>query len=207
MRIVAISDTHLRMDAADVPDGDLLLHAGDLTMRGELEEITRAGSWLRALPHRHKVVIAGNHDFAFEDAPHDARAALGEGLTYLEDDGVTIEGLRFWGSPWQPRFFDWAFNLDRGAALAAKWNMIPTATDVLVTHGPPAGILDLAVSGEHVGCADLLRRVQALRPRVHVFGHIHEAAGVLEQHGTTFVNASICDVDYRPTAPARVIDL
>jgi predicted phosphodiesterase len=207
MRIVAISDTHLRMDAADVPDGDLLIHAGDLTMHGRLAEIARAGAWLRALPHRRKIVIAGNHDFAFEDAPGDARDALGGGLTYLEDDGVTIDGIRFWGSPWQPRFFDWAFNLDRGAPLAAKWGLIPDATDVLVTHGPPAGLLDLTVSGEHVGCADLLHRVKALRPRVHIFGHIHEAAGVLTNEATTFVNASICDVDYRPTGPARVIDL
>jgi Icc-related predicted phosphoesterase len=207
MRIIAISDTHGRMDAADVPDGDVLLHAGDLTMRGRIEEIERVGAWLRTLPHRHKVVIAGNHDFAFEDTPGDARDALGDGLTYLQDDGVTIDGLRFWGSPWQPRFFDWAFNLDRGAPLAAKWELIPSATDVLVTHGPPAGILDLAVSGEHVGCADLLQRIETVRPRVHVFGHIHEAAGVLEHQGTTFVNASICDVDYRPTGTARVIDL
>jgi hypothetical protein len=119
---------------------------------------------------------------------------------------VTIEGITFWGSPWQPWFFDWAFNLRRGPAIAANWSLIPDATDVLVTHGPPMGILD-AIGTEHVGCLDLDKRVTQLRPKVHIFGHIHEGSGEQERDGTHYVNASICDAQYLPLNPARTIDL
>jgi len=207
VRLVAVSDTHGHLPAHAVPDGDVLIHAGDLTRMGTLEQIAAAGAWLRSLPHRDKIVIAGNHDFAFEREPAAALAAFGEGFTYLLDAGVTIAGVRFWGSPWQPQFFDWAFNLDRGAPLAEKWALVPGDTDVLITHGPPQGILDRTAGGDAAGCADLLARVAAVRPRAHVFGHIHEAAGVVERDGTTFVNASICDLRYRPVNPPRVLDL
>ena len=110
-------------------------------------------------------------------------------------------------APWQPWFFDWAFNLERGAPIRAKWDRIPAGIDVLVTHGPPAGILDRTVHGLDVGCADLLDAVRRVRPRVHVFGHIHEAHGTLERDGTRFVNASTCTVRYEATNPAVVLDL
>jgi hypothetical protein len=152
------------------------------------------------------VVIAGNHDFGFERTPHEARRLL-DGLLYLEDSEATVEGLRIWGSPWQPRFFDWAFNLDRGAPLREKWDRIPPGIDVLITHGPPAGILDTTISGRKVGCADLLAAVRRVRPRLHVFGHIHEAYGQEESEGTRFVNASTCDLSYRAVNPAVVLDL
>jgi Icc-related predicted phosphoesterase len=205
--MVVISDTHGRHDGWHVPDGDLLVHCGDLTMRGTLAQIRDAADFLRELPHEHKVVIAGNHDFAFERSPDEARAEL-RGLTYLEDEAAVIEGVHFWGSPWQPEFYDWAFNLPRGAALAEKWALIPGDTEVLVTHGPPRGHGDLVErpAGAHEGCDDLLARIQAIRPKVHLFGHIHEAAGVTHEGGTLFVNASICDLSYRPTLPARVLD-
>lgn len=192
---------------AGVPDGDVLVHAGDLTKRGSLEEIAAAGDWLRSLPHPRKVVIAGNHDFAFERDPRAAREALGEGLDYLEDSGVAIGGFALWGSPWQPWFHDWAFNLPRGARLAEKWALIPLGTQVLVTHGPPHGILDRTVSGELAGCRDLADRVRIVRPALHVFGHIHEGSGTFHDGATTFVNASICDLRYKPVNPARVIEL
>ena len=204
LRIVCLSDTHLR-DVA-VPPGDVLVHAGDFTMGGSLREIERFAAWIGALPHRYKIVIAGNHDFGFERHPHEARDRL-DGVTYLEDQGVEVEGLRIWGSPWQPRFRDWAFNLDRGAPLREKWERIPPGTDLLVTHGPPAGILDRTVSGQEVGCADLRDVVFGIRPRLHVFGHIHEGFGVLERDGTTFANASICTVGYEPRNPCLVFDL
>lgn len=206
MRIVCLSDTHDQHDQLTVPDGDLLLHAGDATMRGTPAQIAAFDRWLAGQSHAHKVVIAGNHDWAFERTPALARSLL-QHATYLEDTLVTVEGLRIWGSPWQPWFCDWAFNLPRGPALAAKWAMIPEGIDVLVTHGPPAGVLDRTSRGEHVGCEDLLAALQRVRPRAHVFGHIHEAYGTLEQHGCRFVNASNCTERYRAVQPPIVFDL
>jgi Icc-related predicted phosphoesterase len=206
MRIVCISDTHTRHGKLTVPDGDVLVHAGDFTGHGHENEVRRFDAWLGSLPHRHKVVIAGNHDFCFENDPIEARSWL-QHCTYLEDSGVDIDGLKFWGSPWQPRFFDWAFNLDRGAALAAKWALIPADTDVLITHGPPYGILDKTSRQEPVGCMDLLDAIERIRPRLHVFGHIHEAYGIQERGRTRFVNASACDLRYAPVQAPIVVDL
>lgn len=162
LRLVIVSDTHEQHAGVVVPDGDVFIHAGDFTYNGDLKAIAAFGGWLAALPHRHKLVIAGNHDFAFEHVPAPARKALGSdknGVRYLQDSGVTIDGVSFWGSPWQPWFMDWAFNLPRGPKIAAEWAKIPEQTDVLITHGPPMGILDYVPRGEHVGCADLLARI------------------------------------------------
>jgi predicted phosphohydrolase len=175
-------------------------------MSGRPEEIARFDAWLAGLPHRHKVVIAGNHDFLFEGEPERARRLLPSAI-YLRDEGVELDGFRFWGSPWQPWFHDWAFNLPRGPALAAKWALIPARTDVLLTHGPPHGILDRTVAGEPVGCEELTLALARVRPRLHVFGHIHEAYGRLERDGTLFVNASNLDVHYRPVQAPVVIEL
>ena len=209
MRLVLASDTHEQHGEIAVPDGDVFIHAGDFTYRGDLKAIGSFGSWLASLPHERKIVIAGNHDWAFERQPVAARSAIGDGrrgISYLQDSGLTIAGISFWGSPWQPWFYDWAFNLRRGPQIAAKWAAIPPRIDVLITHGPPSDILD-STGTESVGCADLKRRVNEVRPRVHVFGHIHESSGMLVQDGITFVNASICDGDYKPVNPVRVIDL
>jgi Icc-related predicted phosphoesterase len=206
VRLVCISDTHNLHDRIAIPDGDVLIHAGDMTNTGSLEEIAACIEFLAALPHRHKVVIAGNHDFAFQREPA-AVAEIVWAVTYLQDAAAEIGGLRFWGSPWQPWFFDWAFNLERGAAIRAKWDLIPDGVDVLITHGPPLGHLDLTDNGRSVGCADLLDAVHRVRPRLHVFGHIHEAYGVTAQRGTKFVNACSCDLRYRPINPAVVVDL
>lgn len=206
MRLVCLSDTHNRAEGIDVPAGDLLLHAGDLTGRGSLREIERAHAWLASLPHPRKVVIAGNHDFAFQDEPEAAREVMTD-VTYLEDAEVEVDGLRIWGSPWQPWFHDWAFNLPRGKAMAEVWERVSAGVDVLLTHGPPAGVLDRTVHGEPVGCADLRAALPRIRPRLCVFGHIHEGYGRLERDGIVHVNASTCDVSYRPVNPPVVVDL
>ena len=117
---------------------------------------------------------------------------------YLQDEAITIEGINFYGSPWQPWFYDWAFNLQRGDQIRAKWDLIPGNTDVLITHGPPLGFGDLTSAGERVGCKDLLEAVERIKPTLHVFGHIHEAVGTHSDGKTTFINASICDLSYRP---------
>ncbi|HEU4535670.1 MAG TPA: metallophosphoesterase, partial [Polyangiaceae bacterium] len=142
MRIVAVADTHLFHDELRVPEGDLFVHAGDLCRGGTLDELARGLAWVRSLPHRHKIFVAGNHDWAFAREPAAARALVGEGVTYLEDGGAEVGGLRVWGAPWQPAYNDWAFNLPRGAALAEKWAQAPAGLDLLITHGPPAGVGD-----------------------------------------------------------------
>lgn len=206
MRVVCLSDTHSRHDSVVVPNGDVLVHAGDFTKLGEPQEICDFSQWLQSLPHRHKIVIAGNHDWLFENDPTKARELL-QGCTYLEDTGVTIDDVKFWGSPWQPWFYDWAFNLERGPALADKWALIPDNTDVLVTHGPPFGILDMTARNEPAGCRDLTTALSRIRPRLHVFGHIHEGYGQLERDGTTYVNACNCTLQYQPENAAVVIDV
>jgi hypothetical protein len=209
VRLVLASDTHCRQSAVEVPDGDVFIHAGDFTMDGNLRDIAAFGRWIRSLPHAHKLLIAGNHELTFEATPELALRTLGDGrngLIYLQDSGVTIAGLSFWGAPWQPWFYDWAFNVQRGPQIAKKWGLIPAGTDVLITHGPPIKILDF-VHGDHVGCADLWNRVCDVKPMLHVFGHIHAGSGTERHARTTFVNASICDEAYKPTNPVRVIDL
>lgn len=206
MRIVCLSDTHDFHDRLVVPDGDVLLHAGDATMGGKPAQVEAFARWFAARPHRHKIVVAGNHDWMFERTPAQARSLLRD-VVYLQDDEITVDGLRIWGSPWQPWFHDWAFNLERGPQIAAKWELIPAGIDVLITHGPPAGILDRTSRGEAVGCADLRRELQRIRPRLHVFGHIHEAYGTVEIDGTRYVNASICTERYHPVQLPIVVDL
>jgi Icc-related predicted phosphoesterase len=202
MRIVAVADTHLFHGELSVPDGDVFVHAGDLCRGGELAELREAAAWIARLPHRHKLVVAGNHDWSFVRDPAAARALL-TGVTYLEDSGATIEGVRFWGSPWQPTFHDWAFNLPRGEPLAAVWRRIPPTTDVLITHGPPAGIGDRSPVGGRAGCADLRVRVAELAPRLHLFGHIHQDGGAWRLGSTVFANVTTWECERAPT----VIDL
>ncbi|MCC6553016.1 MAG: metallophosphatase domain-containing protein [Polyangiaceae bacterium] len=203
MRIVAVADTHLFHDELVLPAGDVLVHAGDLCRGGTLDELARATSWIRTLPHRDKIVVAGNHDWAFVHAPAEARRLLGEGVVYLEDSGATVGGLRFWGSPWQPEFNDWAFNLPRGAPLAGRWAAIPPGIDVLITHGPPDGIGDASSTGGRSGCEALRARVREVRPRLHLFGHIHEDGGLWREGGTCFANVTTWECERAPT----VIDI
>ena len=206
MRIVCLSDTHGFHDGLEVPPGDLLLHAGDSTKHGSLEEVAAFNRFLGRLPHRHKVVIAGNHDWAFEKEAVLARDLITHAV-YLEDEETVVAGLRIWGSPWQPWFCDWAFNLERGPALRAKWDLVPAGIDVLLTHGPPRGHGDRTTGGSEEGCSDLLDAIRRVRPRLHVFGHIHEGYGRTQEGETLCVNASVCTVAYRPTNPAVVVDL
>ncbi len=205
MRIVAVADTHtFQADLGPIPDGDVFVHAGDLCRSGRLSELATVAEWLKGLPHKHKVVIAGNHDWCFVREPAVALELLGPTVTYLQDSGAEIDGVRFWGSPWQPAFNNWAFNLPRGAALAEKWALIPPDTDVLVTHGPPAGIGDRSDDESRAGCADLLAAVGRVKPLLHLFGHIHPDGGCWPDGDTCFANvttwegirkASVFDLD------------
>jgi Icc-related predicted phosphoesterase len=209
-KIVCLSDTHNYHEQIRVPDGDILIHAGDATGRGTIDEIVSFNHWFADLPNRHKIFVAGNHDWLFETSNRYARTLLDSSIHYLQDSFVEIEGLKFYGSPWQPRFFDWAFNLTRGAELAEKWRLIPADTDVLITHCPPFGVLDEVPKQywtENTGCEELRKRIEVVRPKLHIFGHIHCGYGQAEKFGVRFVNASNCDESYEPVNPSIVFDL
>lgn len=228
MRLICVSDTHTYGKRVLVPDGDVLLHAGDHTFKGTETEVYTALAWLESLPHKHKLFIAGNHDWFFDiNRPTSFRGwnlttnmAISEmldcfpGITYLQDSGVEIDGLKFWGSPWQPAFYDWAFNLYGEPAAEKVWSQIPDDTNVLITHGPPHGILDRTLPGDQrAGCPVLARHLSRLSAlRLHVFGHLHESYGRAEfqaEDGAklTFVNASINTREYDPTNAPIVVDL
>ncbi len=206
LRIVCISDTHSGHQHFQIPSGDILLHAGDFSKRGREAEIIDFNAWLGTLPHKHKVVIAGNHDFGLETYPEKAHTWF-TNAHYLNDSSIVLEGLKIWGSPITPWFYDWAFNRYRGADIRTHWERIPEDVDILLTHGPPARILDMTSGGKAVGCEDLAVAIQRTRPCLHVFGHIHEAHGKVEIDGTTYINASLMDLQYNPTQTAWVIDL
>lgn len=218
-RIVLISDTHGMHDALRVPEGDILIHAGDFTGRGTFRELRAFVEWMAAQPHRHKLATPGNHDTctdlchregSVKSARDSYEAFKRAGIHLLLDSGVTIGGLKFWGSPYQPEFCGWAWQLSR-AALAQHWRRIPEDTDILITHGPPFGKGDLAPIGGRVGCQGLLDRVLAIRPALHVFGHIHEGHGmgrlwVDGKREGFWANAAVLDGRYQLTNRPIVVD-
>ena len=206
-RIVAISDTHGMHLGLQIPDGDILIHCGDFCNRGTYKDALNFIGWFQSHPHKHKIFIAGNHDLVFEQGSYNDITALTETMLctdtyYLNDSGVRICGLNFWGSPVQPRFFNWAFNRDRGEDIKKHWDKIPEGTDVLITHGPPHGILDAAprsVGFDHVGCKDLLNAVKKIKPTLHFFGHIHYSGGEsyhVPDIDTTCANVAMVDERY-----------
>lgn len=207
MRFVAISDTHGKHQFA-LPEGDVILHAGDVSSRGHKAEVQHFLDWFAGLDYRYKIFIAGNHDFFFEEAAHaEIEAMIPEGLIYLNDSGIEIEGIKIWGSPIQPWFYDWAFNRRRGPDIQKHWALIPEDSDIVITHGPVFGILDRTASGQVVGCEDLLPVIQRIAPKVHLCGHIHEAYGTRQVGDTLFINASILDLRYTIAHDPVVFDL
>lgn len=228
MKIVCISDTHnkhLQIPNKYLENVDnsasMIIHAGDMTSIGKKQEVIEFLDWFTKLNFKHKVLIAGNHDFFFDylwkpdtlqgQIRHEFRAKQFKedevnellskypNITYLNDSGVEIEGVKIWGSPVQPWFHDWAFNRT-GAEIRKHWDMVPTDTDILITHGPVLGYLDRTLDGDATGCyylkETILERLKNLK--LHVCGHIHEAYGVyMFTNGQTFVNASALNRDYR----------
>jgi Icc-related predicted phosphoesterase len=212
MKLVVISDTHGKhRDIDSLPMGEVLIHCGDFSNVGEKEDVIDFIEWFASFPHFHKIFIAGNHDRIFDPKFHksewdkvwlnDTKQYIKQlGLHYLENSEVTIDGVKFWGSPITPDFWAqyWAFNLPRGEKIAEVWNGIPDDTDVLITHGPAAHHLDWVVRGDLVGCEDLTYHIKRVNPMFHLFGHIHESYGIEETIGCTYVNASILNERYNP---------
>jgi predicted phosphohydrolase len=208
-RVVCISDTHSQHDEVIVPDGDILLHAGDMAARGVPHEYKDFDEWLGDMPHKHKIIIAGNHDMYLEMITPDEAEAVFKNATYLQDSEVTVEGLTIWGAPWTPLFNDWYFMFPRGSQrLRERWSLIPKQLDILLTHGPPEGKLDFS-DYFHMpqGCGLLRERVMDVQPRYHIFGHMHEEYGFAQGEHTVFVNCSTCDRDYFPHNPPIVLDI
>lgn len=206
MRIVLISDTHNQLSAVDVPAGDVLIHAGDATFSGKTQEVVEFVRHMEMLPHPHKIFVPGNHDWLFEQDIKQCRDLLGQGIRILIDEYVEVAGLKIYGSPWTPRHDDWAFNLDRGEPIREKWRRIPESLDILITHGPPYGILDQDTIDENVGCEALKEELSRIKPKVHVFGHVHHSYGSLTWNEIQFVNASICDEEYKASNKAFLLE-
>jgi Icc-related predicted phosphoesterase len=193
LRLVLLSDTHQLHREVEVPDGDILIHAGDFTMFSKsMNAIVDFNQWLGELPHRFKVFVPGNHEFFLEADP--SRRSLLDNATTLINEEIEIHGLRIWGSPVTP-LYGGAFGMSSAADRKKRCAQIPTSTDVLVTHGPPHSILDIeGDSGLHSGCRELLNAVMRVRPKLHVFGHVHGAYGIFQTEHTTFVNAALLGI-------------
>ena len=197
MRLVIISDTHTRQ--FELPSGDVLIHCGDHTFHGNAHESWKSLNWLsNAGEFKHRLIIAGNHEVGWEDKRNrDALMARFPKLTYLHNSGIEIDEVKFWGSPYQPFFYDWAFQKQRGEELKENWDQIPEGTDVLITHGPPKGFGDMNVRDERFGDEDLLNRVLQVKPKIHCYGHAHAGYGEYFFEGIHFINAASLDEQYR----------
>lgn len=214
MRIVVISDTHCY--EPEVGQGDLLIHAGDFLSSGGLSEASKAGKWFGQIVKNFKqvVCIAGNHDRTFEkrgkDATQEFFNQFANNISYLCHESIEVDGIQIFGSPYTPEFCNWSFNVHRGPEIRKYWDRIPADTDVLVTHGPPRGILDQAAphyGTEHFGCDDLREVVQTIKPQIHLFGHIHGGRGMQKIGDTTFVNASMVNEAYQQVYEPFVVEV
>lgn len=214
-RIICISDTHGLHDQVKVPNGDILICAGDVTDDPGQASLRMFLKWFNNHPHPIKILIAGNHDWAFEKWPKQARDMVSEyapNVKYLEDESFESDGIKFHGSPVSPRFYDWAFNRDRGPDIQRHWDMIPDDTQVLITHGPPMGILDETTHGKggHFGCSNLdsTIRERLKNLKLHVFGHFHGPGGKVEMRdGVMYVNASVVNEKYRVVNQPVIINV
>jgi len=221
VRFVCLSDTHEDELELEVPNGDVLIHSGDFSYKGEGPKIAKFNNFLGSLPHQYKIVIAGNHDITFHEEFYEQtwqrfhrkkqdcktiKASL-TNCIYLEDSMVTVFGINIYGSPWQPYFANWAFNLPRGPPLQQVWAKIPAATDILVTHGPPFGHGDTTSDHKVCGDQDLLEMIKTIRPALHVCGHIHEGYGVTQEGPTVCVNAANNTLDYNTINRPIVVDV
>ena len=201
--ITFISDTHTqhRKLTNDLPGGDILIHAGDIMGSGYYaSEVEDFCEWFNGInTYKYKIFIAGNHDRIAENQTVIFKNIVNkyQNIIYLQDSEIVIDGLKIYGTPWQPEFYNWAFNLQRGKELKEKWDLIPNDTDILITHGPPLHMLDYVYqSMTNVGCHDLLLKIYEIKPKINVFGHIHQGYGTKTFEGVEYINASNLNESY-----------
>ncbi len=207
MRLVIVSDTHGDHDQLGVLEGDVLIHCGDgCEGRGRSDEaVTRLDAWFARQRFRHVLCVAGNHDLAIETRVREGRPVFRH-ARLLHDEGFTIDGFEFYGSPWVPELSGMAFYAD-DRQLQRRWAAIPQRLDVLITHTPPEGVLDQSSSGARIGCPRLRAALGARSVGLHCFGHVHHDAGIHEEGGTTFVNAAQRVRGQRCLRPPVQVDL
>ncbi|CCD65658.1 UPF0046 protein C25E10.12 [Caenorhabditis elegans] len=227
VRFVCISDTHEKLHEIlpYIPDGDVLIHSGDFTNCGDIGEVIKFNAEIGSLPHKHKIVIAGNHELGFEDGEEMSERQLAglnmlginkayellSNCTYLCDKSYEAYGLKIYGAPWHS-MPGYSFFRQRGQKILHKWNQIPAKIDVLMTHTPPLGHGDFnawdKMDGILCGCAELLNTVeQRVKPKYHVFGHVHQKHGVTTNGETTFINAALCDHKLRSAYDPIIFDI
>jgi len=200
MDITIISDTHGLHNQLQLSEGMVLVHTGDITEYGTEEEVIEFLDWFSRQPFSYKIFIGGNHDLFLESSTKaEKRKLIPSNTIYLQNSGTEIHGFRFWGSPFTPWLLGMAFNARAGNEIQRVWRKIPSAIDVLITHGPPKGILDAGMGDDGLNL-----RVGKIKPKVHCFGHIHGHAGSESQDGITYINAAMVDspdplstIDYR----------
>lgn len=207
MRIVCISDTHGQHRNIQLPKGDMLIHAGDISSTGTEDQIMNFMEWFKDQEFQYKIFISGNHDFLFERKPKTARQIIPESIIYLEESSINIEGLKIYGTPVTPYFLNWAFNRQPGKDIEKHVNRIPNDVDILISHGPPHGFLDVNSAGQHCGCPSLLAKVKTAKPKLMICGHIHEGYGQAQNGETQIINASLLDDAYKYVNAPVVIDI
>lgn len=180
-----------------IPEGDVIVHAGDFTEAGTKSETDAFLRWFSALPHKYKILVAGNHDFYLEKHSSSLDQIIPENIIYLMNSGIKIGNFNFWGSPYTPGNGAWAFNDTPGKTMSQYWDEIPENTDFLITHCPPYGILDELDNKRHIGCPKLVQRIHQIRLPHHVFGHNHNDYGIVRTRQTMFINAASLDNRYR----------
>ncbi len=211
MRIAAISDTHSRQNWA-VPSCDVFIHAGDITGHGSLQETAIFASSLRDCinsPHgpQHAIIVPGNHDACFEVSAEPTLALFDPRVHVLLNEPLVLDGVRFFGSPWTPPFMQWHFMASE-QRLAEQYKAMPNEVDVLITHGPPWGILDPGWKAKHAGSSALAAAMSSRVVQHHVFGHLHAAGGrMIRQGHTTFYNVAACNDAYELVNQPRVFDV
>lgn len=207
MRITVISDTHSKHRELKLPGGDLLIHSGDFSSMGYQHEIKNFCEWFSQQDYRDKIFIAGNHELGLQDHRKDSMTIINsyKNIDYLEEDLIIFNeedyenSIKIFGTPWQLEFCNWAFNLKAGEELQEKLDNILTDIDILITHNPPYSILDSAgppINESFLGCPQLFKKVKEIKPKIHIFGHIHGGYGYKFYKGTHFINAASLDEYY-----------
>lgn len=211
MIITFISDTHNRHHLLNdyLIQGDIIIHSGDFSEIGDLYSLGKFLNWFNKLNYKHKIFIAGNHDFCLQNKSIESNLLINNfpNINYLQDNSILINidnhNIKIYGSPWSPFFYDWAFNLYKNE-IEEKWNLIPDDTDILITHTPPFGVLDF--HNNNLGCESLIKKINVIQPKITCFGHIHPSYGYRSFNNMHFFNAASLNNNYTKINKPITID-